>query len=110
MPIGYDKNNENKITLRDYVNNVQDFGYVPFKKLDIEKKAEITIDRINAQYKYKVFMGIKVVDKKSETKELENLTSFGKILIEIEELTIESVLKGVDEIDGRMMGPQTPSR
>jgi hypothetical protein len=93
LPIGFAQDFKNKVTLREMIEGGIGHEYVPFKDLSSEQKAEITIDRINAQYKYQMFIGKKVLDKTSVAKELKDLTSYGKDLIDIEELTIEFVLK-----------------
>jgi hypothetical protein len=94
LPVTFDAAG-NLVTLQQ----VMEPGYgsvLSFASLSPEKRAELTVKRIEAQPKFEVAMvGGGMVDKERAIKEVQAQTDIGKVLTEIEQRVIQNLLEEV---------------
>ena len=97
LPVTFDAAG-NLVTLRE----VMEPGHgsvFSLASLSPEKRAELTVKRIDAQPKFEVAMiGGGIVDKARAIREVKAQTDIGKILTEIEQRVIQNLL---DEVKGK---------
>ena len=67
-----------------------------FRSLSLEKRAELTIKRIEAQPEFEVAMvGGGLVDRERAIQEVKAQSRIGRVLTEIEELVVQNLLEEV---------------
>ena len=94
LPVAFDATG-GMVTLREVM--AHDYGSVSsLSALSPEKRAELTVKRIEAQPAFEVAMvGGGIVDKERAIKEVKAQTDIGKALTEIEQRVIQNLLEVV---------------
>jgi hypothetical protein len=95
LPVTFDATG-GMVTLRQVM--AHDYGSVmSLSTLSPEKRAELTVKRIEAQPKFEVAMiGGGIVDKERAIKEVKAQTDIGRVLTEIEQRVIQNLLEEVE--------------
>lgn len=94
MPVSFDPAG-NPVTLREVMK--PDFGAVaPPATLSPEKRAELTVKRIEAQPEFEVAMvGGGIVDRERAIREVKAHSDIGRVLVEIEQRVVQNLLEEV---------------
>lgn len=93
LPVGFTQDGK-LLTLRDAAS--QATAMLTFAQLDDARRAEIVARRIEMQPKFNVGMlGVGVLDRARAVAEVRAWSGVGRILIEIEQRVIQSVLEAV---------------
>lgn len=94
MPVSFDPAG-NLVTLQEVINS----GHVSVASLATlspEKRAELTVKRIEAQPEFDVAMiGGGIVDRERAIKEVEAHSDVGRVLVEIEQRVVQNLLEEV---------------
>lgn len=88
----------NYITLREFMQPSRGFGMAPpsLATLSPERRAEVTVKRIEAQPKFELAMiGGGIIDKKRAIEEVKSQSDIGRLLVEIEQNVINHLLQSV---------------
>jgi hypothetical protein len=92
LPAGFSPDGDRMVSLRDVIS--PKIATIDFPQLSPEKKAELTIARLEQQPDFKLGMvGIGVVDKDRAILEVKKQTPAGKTLVEIEQRTIARAMR-----------------
>jgi hypothetical protein len=92
LPVGFDPVGK-LVTLREAM-KPEHASVVSMASLSPEKRAELTVKRIEAQPKFELGMvGAGIVDKKRAIEEVNAQSDVGRVLMEIEQRVINSVLE-----------------
>jgi hypothetical protein len=94
LPVSFDPAG-NLVTLREAMKSGYG-GFISLASLSPEKRAELTVKRIEAQPKFELGMvGAGIVDKQRAIKEVKAQSEVGRVLMEIEQRVINSVLEAI---------------
>jgi len=97
LPVTFDTAG-NMVTLREVMTPGHG-SVLSLSSLTPEKRAELTVKRIEAQPEFEVAMiGGGIVDKTRAVEEVKAQTDIGKVLTEIEQRVIQNLLETVDHL------------